>query len=404
MPRVHLFDRLHVTVGPEQAQFQGDTHLAIQSAVEYVARLGGGTVEVLPGTYRMGNAVHLRTGVRLVGQGDATLLHKNPSVAVPLSEDTDWYDWHATVSDAAGFEVGGGLLLRGKNPHNGSTNVTKHTITGIQGNVLRIDSQPRQNFWLEGEATASTLFPLVTGNWVHDIAIEGLTLDGNRQENDHLDGNYGGCIFLQDCERVRIAGVTARNNEGDGISFQICHDVLVEECRSLGNRDLGLHPGSGCRRPVIRRNEVRDCNIGLFWCWGVKHGVAEENSIAGSRTYGISAGHRDTDNVMRNNRILDSGVAAVIFREDGPARMAPHRCVLEGNLLQSAGTPDAPGIGVRIDAAAEGLVLRRNRIVNPEGGHLATGIRIGEKVPAVLLDGNTFAGVTQPVEDLRQGQ
>ena len=85
------FDRIHVTVGPRDAAFAGETHRAIQAAVDYAARFGGGTVEVLPGTYRMGNAVHLRSGIRLVGHGDATVLLKNPSFSTPLADDTDWY-------------------------------------------------------------------------------------------------------------------------------------------------------------------------------------------------------------------------------------------------------------------------------------------------------------------------
>ena len=73
-----------------------------------------------------------------------------------------------------------------------------------------------------------TLFPIVSGENITECAIENVTLDGNRQKNENLDGNYAGCIFLQDCSRIAIRGVTARNYNGDGISWQICHDVVVE--------------------------------------------------------------------------------------------------------------------------------------------------------------------------------
>lgn len=389
-----MTDQIHVTVGPSGADFEGRTHRAIQAAVEYVAALGGGTVEVLPGTYRMGNAVHLRSGVRLVGLGEDTVLVKNPSTTTNLTDDMDWYEWHVTVEDPTGFEVGGGLLLRGKDPHGSGMNVTKHTILGIEGNRLRLDSQPRKNMWITHEATASTLFPIVTGNGVKDIAIEHLTLDGNREQNDHLDGNYGGCIFLQDCERVHIKGVIAHNNNGDGISWQICHDVTVEECQSFGHHDLGLHPGSGSKRPIIRRNTIRDCRIGLFWCWGVKHGVAEDNEIYGSRDYGISIGHRDTDNVLRNNRVYDSGKVGLYFRPEEPPIRCPHRNVVESNLFQNA------EIGIDVASAVEGVVLQNNRIVDTEG-HMEAGLRIGEHVANLTLKDNTFEGVKRPVVDLR---
>lgn len=60
---------LHVTVGPEHGDFIGTSHLALQAAVERVSSHSGGTVEVLPGTWHMNNALHLRDNVRLVGCG-----------------------------------------------------------------------------------------------------------------------------------------------------------------------------------------------------------------------------------------------------------------------------------------------------------------------------------------------
>ena len=324
--------RITVPVGHKDAAFIGDTHRALQAAVDHVSSFGGGSVEVLPGTYRMGNAVHLRDNVRLVGSGEETMLLKNPSRSTPLTDDADWYDWSISVADPTCFEVGGGLLLRGKHISNsGRSVVTKHTVLAIDGHVIYLDSQPREDLWITHEATASTLFPIVTGNYVKDIVIENLAIDGNREKNDPLDGNYGGCIFLQDCERALIRNVTTRNNEGDGISWQVCDDVTVERCRSLNNRDLGLHPGSGSQRPVIRHNVIRNCRIGLFWCWGVKHGIAEHNEIYDSADYGISIGHRDTDNVMRHNRICNNGKVGIFFRADEPVppRGPPERGGIE---------------------------------------------------------------------------
>src|SRR5438093_11574545 len=44
--------RMAITVGPEKADLVGTTDKVLQAAVDYVARRGGGTVRVLPGTYR----------------------------------------------------------------------------------------------------------------------------------------------------------------------------------------------------------------------------------------------------------------------------------------------------------------------------------------------------------------
>src|SRR5437868_9272376 len=60
-------ERLSVTVGPGSANIAGTTDKALQAAVDYVARLGGGTVRVLPGTYRLRNAVYLASNMRILG-------------------------------------------------------------------------------------------------------------------------------------------------------------------------------------------------------------------------------------------------------------------------------------------------------------------------------------------------
>src|SRR5262245_42403236 len=52
-------ERMTITVGPQDADLVGTTEKALQAAVDYVARLGGGTVQILPGTYRLRNSVFL---------------------------------------------------------------------------------------------------------------------------------------------------------------------------------------------------------------------------------------------------------------------------------------------------------------------------------------------------------
>jgi hypothetical protein len=381
-----------VTVGDADADYAGTDHLAIQRAVDAVAARGGGTVELQATTFVLGNAVHLKHGVVLQGAGEATVLTRPASRCTLLADDTDWYDWHVDVEDPTPFGIGSGILLRSSDRQGAKQNVTKHTVVGIEGSRLLLDSQPRLNHWTTGDATAATLYPLVTGNWVDDIGVRRLAIDGNREATDNLDGNYGGCIFLQDCRRVRIEDVTARNNNGDGISWQICDDVQVINCRSIGHAGLGLHPGSGSQRPIIRDCELSDCNIGLFWCWGVKHGLAENNVIRNAGSFGISIGHRDTDNTMRHNRVYDSGVAGLLVRDDQPAARAAHRNTIEHNTFENAGTADSPGIGIDVRGAADGLVIRGNQFVNPAAGHLATGIQLRAGVDAEIAE-NRFENV-----------
>src|SRR4051794_1282813 len=115
-------ERLTITVsadGSPWADFSGRTDKAVQAALGHVARLGGGTVRLLPGTYTFRAAVVLPSKVRLIGSGPDTILTKVPSRTVALADDSDWYDREITLKDATGFQVGDSVVLRAKNPDNG---------------------------------------------------------------------------------------------------------------------------------------------------------------------------------------------------------------------------------------------------------------------------------------------
>jgi hypothetical protein len=213
--------RIHITVGPEKADMVGSDHRLIQAAVDYVAGLGGGTVQILPGTYRFRNAVNLRSGVRIKGSGLDSVCIKEPSIKTLLLENSDWYEQEVTLTDASGFEVGDGVVLRTKNPHNGSFDTYKRTLVARSGKRFKLNEMLVENFWTKEGASASTLFALFDGFRVADVVIEDICLDGNRANNEFLNGNYVGCIYLRESNRINMRKVTARNFNGDGLVLPV---------------------------------------------------------------------------------------------------------------------------------------------------------------------------------------
>jgi hypothetical protein len=386
--------RLTVTVGPGKADLVGDTEKVIQAGVDYVARLGGGTVKVLPGVYRMRNAVYLQSKVRLLGTGADTVLVKEASVRTKLAADSDWYDQEITLEDATGFQIGDGVCLRAKNAHNSSEVVLKRTLVARSGNRFKLDRPLRENLWKLGNAYAATLCPIICGENISDCHIAKLTLDGNRAKNENLDGNYAGCIFLQDCSRITIRGVTARNYNGDGMSWQICHDVRVEDCVSENNAQLGLHPGSGSQRPIIRNNKLVGNDIGIFFCWGVKYGLAENNYIEGNRV-GISIGHRDTDNLITKNEIRGSKDVGVLFRPERGKDFAGHRNRLVKNRLIDNG--GAKSAAIDIQGATEAIVLSDNEILETRLPAERIGVRLGRDTRDIQMKANRIEGFAKDV-------
>ena len=63
-----------LTVGVSEGDLRGADNRVLQAAVDYIARLGGGIVEVGAGDYQMRDALHLRAHVTVRGQGAKTVL------------------------------------------------------------------------------------------------------------------------------------------------------------------------------------------------------------------------------------------------------------------------------------------------------------------------------------------
>ena len=116
---------------------------------------------------------------------------------------------------------------------------------------------------------------------------------------------------------------------------------------------------------MIKINKVERNSIGLFWCWGVKFGLAEGNKIADNRDYGVSIGHCDTDNVMRHNEITGSGKVGILFRDEDRGRdFWPNRNVVEKNRITNSGADEGVGIDIRgktKDVRLVGNLLRETR-------------------------------------------
>jgi parallel beta-helix repeat protein len=352
-----------VTVGISEGMFRGADHFAIQGAVDYVARYGGGTVQILPGKYILRNAIFLPSFVTLIGSGEETILEKHPSQTVELVEDCDWYSWSVVVKSTFGFAIGDGITISSRRIDNReSMQVTLHTIVGIEGNQLFLDSLPRVNHWLGNDAKITSTHSLIDIQKASEIAMKNLRLEGNSAQTEKLDGNYGAAIFMQDCENVQVQNVTIRNFNGDGISWQIGHDVHIENCAISNMAVLGLHPGSGSQRPVMRGNKISNCDVGIFWCWGVCNGIAENNQITNCKKHGISTGHRDNDNIIRGNTVSGSGEVEIYFRPERSADHTSNRVLIENNSINAP----AETIAISVARGAEDTIIRNNKIVAPK--------------------------------------
>ncbi len=381
-----------ITVGRTNADLTGDNNRVLQAAVDYVANLGGGVVEIGPGEYTMYDSLHLRSHVTVRGVKDKTILRKAKGAVSALAIDGDFGEQQVTLRDPNGFAVGSGIAIWDKSA--GGFHTTVARITGRHDNTFSFDNPLMADCMAANEAKAATVFPVVSAYHSEGVRIEDLTIEGNKQANVPLNGCRGAGIFLYRGFGTVISGCVVRNYNGDGISFQQSNDVTVTDCISEDNAVLGIHPGSGSQRPTVRRCTARrNGTDGLFLCWRVRHGLFEDNVLEQNGQFGISIGHKDSDNILRRNVVRQNKQNGVFFRNE-TVGMAPHRNRLEENLIENNG-----GAEIRIRGEVNDLVFTKNTI-RDTADESAPGVLIEEKVGKVNLQDNTIQTKTQ-IEDKR---
>lgn len=377
-----------ISVGQAEGTIITKDNRGLQAAVDYLANLGGGVVEIGPGEYLMRDSLHLRPFVGVRGTPGKTILRKASGVESMLAIDGDYGEEQITVTNPNGFEIGDGVAIWDNSA--GGFHTTVARITGKNGNTFSISRPLNADCMIDRKAKAATVFPVVSGYDLEGVVLEHLIIDGNKDQNIHLNGCRGAGIFLYRGFGTVIRDCTVRNYNGDGISFQQSNDVVVERCTSENNASLGLHPGSGSQRPIVRncvaRNNGED---GLFLCWRVRHGLFEENLLEGNGRFGISIGHKDSDNLLRANKVIANHQEGIFFRNESLG-MAGHRNELVENLIENNGLKSEVA-GIRVRGETRGLIFRKNIIRDtrsPENQKQKIGIQIEEKAGPVQLEQN----------------
>jgi parallel beta-helix repeat protein len=379
---LHARPAVRITVGLHEADIVGSDHRALQAAVDYVANLGGGVVEIGPGEFLMRDALHLRSRVTVRGAGADTVLKKDREYRSLLAADGDFGEAAITLQDPMGFAVGGGGYVASKTQRYflGMCG----TILNSQANYFTLSRSMNADLMMKDEAFAVTSFPVISGYDLDNARVENLTVDGNLAENPTLiDGCRAAGIFLYRGDECVVKDCHVRNYNGDGISFQQSNDVKVESCVVEDCAGLGLHPGSGSQRPLVRNcRAVRNGDDGLFFCWRVRGGVAEGNWLENNAGHGISLGHKDSDNLVTGNTVVGNRRGGVYWRSETEP-MAAHRVTFENNTVR-----DNHGFGLFVDGVTYDTVIRGNTIEDSGAGLQRIGIRIGAQVKNVLLEDN----------------
>lgn len=384
---------VRVTVGVRDADIIGNDNRALQGAVDYVGNLGGGVVEIGPGEFLMRDSLHLRSRVTVRGAGEKTVLKKDCEHRSPLAADGDFGEAAITVQNPEGFTIGIGVYVASKTMRNFLGNCG--TILNSRSNCFTLSRSLNADILMTDGGFAATIYPVISGYNLEDARVENLAVDGNRAENPtKVDGCRTAGIYLFRSDNCVISNCVVRDYNGDGISFQQSNDVNVEGCVVERCAGFGLHPGSGSQRPSVKNcRAIANGDDGFFFCWRVRGGVAEGNWLEDNGGYGMSIGHKDSDNLVRRNTIIGNKLGGVYWRQETEP-MAAHRVTFENNTVR-----DNEGWGIFVDGATHGTIIRSNIIEDTGSGRQKIGIRIGKQAGKVFLEANSIKAVSQLLDE-----
>jgi parallel beta-helix repeat protein len=393
---LHAQPAVRITVGVSDAEIIGNDNRALQAAVDYVGNLGGGLVLVSPGTYLMRDSLHLRSRVTVRGAGEKTILRKDRECRSALLADGDFGEAAITVKDSAGFEIGRGVYVASKTQQ-GFHGVCA-TLLNARSNYFTLSRSMTSDIMVADGGFAATSYPVISGYGIEDACVENLSVDGNRAENPtRVDGCRAAGIYLYRGDHCVISNCIVRAYSGDGISFQQSNDVQVDRCVVEGCAGFGLHPGSGSQRPSVKNcRAVSNDDDGFYFCWRVRGGIAEGNWLENNGGYGMSIGHKDSDDVIRRNTIVGNKRGGMLWRGEAEP-MAAHRVTFENNTIR-----DNQGWGLFVDGATKGTVIRDNTIEDTGTGRQKTGVRLGKNAGSTALEGNFIKAETPVLDERRQ--
>jgi nitrous oxidase accessory protein NosD len=137
---------------------------------------------------------------------------------------------------------------------------------------------------------------------------------------------------------------------------------------------------------------------GIYFCSGAQHALYEKNVIEDC-SYGLTFGHSDSDNLIRDNDIRRSGLAGIYFR-GGNKAFAPHRNRIERNRIVDSGGDK--GIAIDINGETESVAIIKNELREKRVPASRIGISIAAETRDIRYQDNQIKGFSVPISDLRK--
>ena len=129
-------------------------------------------------------------------------------------------------------------------------------------------------------------------------------------------------------------------------------------------------------------------------------GRAEDCTLVDNRDYGVSIGHRDTDNELVGCTIEDNHKVGILFREQTDFRSG-HRTTVRDCMIRDNGFA-TDGNGVDVRGPVGDLLFEGNTFEDRGQGRQKIGIQLGPEAGDPTLRANTFIGLEAEINDSKE--
>lgn len=387
-----------ITVGGPDADIPDFSSTAVQIALDAIRARGGGTVKLAPGIFNITGPLRLSSNTSLVGSGQETILKKQDGFRTGVKIDIDYGMLKATVNDVSGLGKGMGIQIS-DDKYKTNWEVTTAIITDIQGDVIYFDNNAVNNYLSSQNAVVTNGYSIIETVSVENVRIANLRIEGNKDNNDYINGCRGGGVYIYKSKNCIVEDVKINGFNGDTFSWQITENVTVRRCEASNGNEYGFHPGAGTDHSI-----VVDCvshnnkKHGIFICWRVQNGVFRNNIIFENGSTGISIGHQDTDNLFEGNHIYQNGKHGVYFRNENEQNSA-HRNVFINNIIENNGV-NGESAGFYIGGETRDIKIENNTIRSTGKGNQSTAIIVGKNSSGITISGNKVSGSKEVIYEL----
>lgn len=303
----------------------------IQEAINALPE-SGGTVLIPGGTHKIYQRVSLKSNVRIIGEGTATVLTRDRIFSMPLTRSCRKGDTKIYISRPDKLKPGREVCVRSEEEYGWNSShgiVRKINKTSVDVELFSWNRE--KEYLLKHNAALYNWFPCFWMLECENSIVEDLCIDGKlRTHKAYRTDFVTAAVHTRNCRNIRVENLTIRNWPSDGVGIQGGSNAIIRGCIVENCRGHGFHPGTGTENSVwtnnIAKNNTRD---GFFFCMNVRNSVCSNNIFQNNRANGIGGlGDPDKYNVVSNNVCADNG-------QHGMEAGRSIGNVIQGNLIKN---------------------------------------------------------------------